>query len=203
MSRTWRELAGATGNDYAEVYRQRFADLAAQGMDVHGEADFLERLRPPPARVLDAGCGTGRVASRLHDRGYDVTGCDADETMIAAARRDRPDLDWKVCDLADPDPQLPAPFDVVLLAGNVVPLLDGGTLPAVAKSLATLIAPGGTLLAGFGLDADHLPRGCPTVSLAEVDAAMHAAGLSNFTHWADWQDNPFKDDGYVVASYRR
>src|SRR4051794_20988912 len=138
MTQRWEEVARAqAGDDYAEAYQGRFADIAARGGDVHGEADFVEQLLPPPARVLDAGCGTGRVAARLHERGYDVVGCDADPSMIAVARRDRPDLDWRVCDLADPD-ELAAlgRFDLVLLAGNVVPLLDDGALGAVAVGLA-------------------------------------------------------------------
>lgn len=59
MSR-WREL-----DVDPEGYAARFAAMAESGESVHGEADFVERLVEPGARVLDAGCGTGRIAVRL------------------------------------------------------------------------------------------------------------------------------------------
>ena len=67
-----------------DAYHRRFADLAATGVDVHGEADCVTRLGP--ASVLDAGCGTGRVAAELARRGIDVVGIDRDASMIATAR---------------------------------------------------------------------------------------------------------------------
>jgi hypothetical protein len=52
-------------------------------------------------------------------------GVDLDPSMLAVARRAAPDLTWLKRDLAAFDPaELGAAFDVVLLAGNVVPLLD-------------------------------------------------------------------------------
>jgi SAM-dependent methyltransferase len=44
-----------------------------------------ERVQPP-AEVLDFGCGTGHLAARLNTNGYQVTGCDFAEDMIARAR---------------------------------------------------------------------------------------------------------------------
>jgi 2-polyprenyl-3-methyl-5-hydroxy-6-metoxy-1,4-benzoquinol methylase len=51
---------------------------------MHGEATFVEGLGV--RRVLDAGCGTGRVAIELARRGLDVVGLDADPGMLSAAR---------------------------------------------------------------------------------------------------------------------
>ena len=93
--------------------------LAASGVHVHGEADFVTGLGP--ASVLDAGCGTGRVAIELARRGVEVVGVDADPSMVATALRLAPDLTWVTSDLADLD--LGRRFDVVVLAGNV-PLFD-------------------------------------------------------------------------------
>lgn len=39
-------------------------------------------------RVLDAGCGTGRLAALLHAKGIRVTGLDASPAMLARAARD-------------------------------------------------------------------------------------------------------------------
>ena len=205
MSATWRRVARATrGEQYAEAYAEQFRTMAAEGADVHGEAALVEQLVPPPARVLDAGCGTGRLGARLAERGYDVVGCDADETMVAVARRDHPQVRWEVADLADlAGAPLGAPFDAVVLAGNVIPLLDPGTLLAAAHGCAGLLRPGGLLLAGFGLDAEHLPEGCDPTSLADVDAALGSAGLVPEHRWATWDGAPHDDGGYVVVAHRR
>jgi len=67
-----------------------------------------------PASVLDAGCGTGRVAIELARRGVDVIGVDLDAGMLEQARQKAPDLDWIDGDLATVD--LARHFDVVVLA---------------------------------------------------------------------------------------
>ena len=122
----WQEIARATvGADYAAKYAQRFRALAARGDDVHGEASFVCGLVEPPARVLDAGCGTGRVAIRLAELGYGVVGVDLDASMLIQARAEAPDLDWRVGDLATLDTG--ETYDVVLVAGNTIPLLEPGT----------------------------------------------------------------------------
>lgn len=196
----WRRVATAQhGAGYAEAYAERFRALAAEGEDVHGEARCVQRLLPPPARVLDAGCGTGRVAARLADLGHDVVGCDPDAAMVEVARRDRPDLPWLVADLADLTPEAAGGrFDGVLLAGNVVPFL-GPSLPGAAQRCAQLLRPGGLVVAGFGLDADHLPEGCGAVPLVVVLSAFADAGLRVREHWSSWDGAPARaGDGYAV-----
>ncbi len=76
-----------------DEYQARFDALAAEGKDVHGEATFIRAYEP--ISVLDAGCGTGRVAIELARHGIDVIGVDADASMIDTARRRAPDLDWR------------------------------------------------------------------------------------------------------------
>jgi SAM-dependent methyltransferase len=198
----WQEIARrANGADYAVKYAERFRALAARGDDVHGEATFVTGLVEPPARVLDAGCGTGRVAIRLAALGYDVAGVDLDASMLAMAREEAPDLDWRVGDLARLDTgQL---FDVVLVAGNTIPLLEAETLASAARHLADQLDEGGLLVCGFGLDAGHLPAGCPVTPLSDVDAAFAAAGLESVDRFATWDRAPYDDTaGYVVTVHR-
>lgn len=199
----WERVARKTGGEeYAAAFAQRFRDLAAAGQDVHGEAACVEALRPPPARVLDAGCGTGRVAIRLTERGYTVVGVDVDQAMLDVARADAPRLDWRQGDLATFD--LGETFDVVLLAGNIVPLLEPGTLTAAAERLAAHLSSDGVLVCGFGYDAEHLPPGAPVTPLASYDEATAAAGLILSQRWSTWDGQPFTDDGgYAVSVHRR
>ena len=52
-------------------------------------------------RVLDAGCGTGRVAIELAARGYAVVGVDLDAGMLGRGPHQGPGLAWVEADLAD------------------------------------------------------------------------------------------------------
>ncbi|MFI7336334.1 class I SAM-dependent methyltransferase [Streptomyces sp. NPDC050085] len=197
MSR-WQELTGGTsGGEYAA----RFEALARSGKDVHGEAAFCAALLPAGARVLDAGCGTGRVAIRLAELGYDCAGIDLDASMLDVARARAPRLPWIQVDLAAFDPAacgLAADFDLVVAAGNVLPLLAPGTEAEVVARLAAALRPGGLLVAGFGLDAAHLPVP-PSITLPEYDAHCSAAGLTLVDRFATWDAAAYDGGGYAVS----
>ena len=203
MTTRWERIALETvGPDYATAYAERFAAMAARGQDVHGEAALVTALRPAPARVLDAGCGTGRVAVRLHELGYDVVGVDVDHAMLDVARAAAPHLDLRHGDLAALD--LGEAFDLVLVAGNTIPLLEPDTLAAACDRLAAHVAPGGTVVCGFGLDAAHLPGDCPPTPLSDVDRAMAAAELVPVDRFGTWAGEAFDEaGGYVVTVHRR
>lgn len=195
----WQKLVMKNfGPDYARQYAERFREMAARGEDVHGEARFVADLVDPPARVLDAGCGTGRIAIRLAELGYSVVGVDLDPTMLREACDAAPKLDWRIGDLSALDTG--ETFDLVLVAGNTIPLLEAGTLPATAHRLAAQLNDGGLLVCGFGLDAAHLPAGCPVTPLSDVENAFAAAGLRPLERFATWDRDPYDAaGGYVVT----
>jgi len=180
---------------YDAALQQRLA-----GQNPHGEADFVERLsrtrsgdgfRPEAVAVLDGGCGTGRVGIELARRGFDVTGVDSDPRMLEAARRKAPELPWLLGDLASVQPD--RPFDMIVLAGNVLIFVGRGHEPAVVENLARLLAPGGCLVAGFQLT----PGG---FSPAEYDALAAARGLTLVERWATWDAEPYAPDGHYAVS---
>lgn len=203
MSSRWSEVAGEGGG---EAYAARFATLGALGRDVHGEALFCRELASPGPRVLDAGCGTGRVAIELAGRGYDVVGVDVDSSMLEVARRTAPHLCWLELDLArlDPhDPALGGPFDLVVAAGNVIPLLSAGSEAEVVRRLSNALVGGGLLVAGFGLDAQHLPLPEAPVTLADYDRWCAACGLRLQERYATWQRAAYDGGGYAVSVHAR
>jgi SAM-dependent methyltransferase len=174
-------------------YEARFEALAATGQDVHGEARFVQQLGV--RSVLDAGCGTGRVARELARRGLDVVGVDLDPDMLATARTTASQLDWRLGDLATVD--LGRVFDAVVMAGNVMIFLAPGTEGAVVHNAARHLAPDGVLIAGFQLSPDRL-------SLADYDALAEAAGLQLAERWATWDRAPWRPGGdYAVSVHRR
>lgn len=198
MSR-WADIAGdGRGARFAD----RFERMAAQGRDVHGEADFCAALLAPGARVLDAGCGTGRVAIRLAELGHHCVGVDVDAAMLAEARRRAPQQEWIEADLASYSPAPPS-FDLVVAAGNVLALLDPGTELAVVANLAATLRRDGLLVAGFGLDAAHLPLDAAPFGLAEYDAWCQQAGLMLLDRFATWARARYRDGGgYAVSVHR-
>lgn len=186
-----RWLAEAAGRSH--TYDRRWDDLAAAGHNVHGEADLIESLGP--RTVLDAGCGTGRVAVELARRGLDVTGVDIDPAMLAQARAKAPDLPWVLGDLAALD--LRRTFDAIVAAGNVMIFVAPGTEPAVVFRLAAHLDAGGLLIAGFSLN----PGGLDVLS---YDRYATGAGLDLVERWATWDREPYEADGaYAVSVHRR
>ncbi|MGH9263604.1 MAG: class I SAM-dependent methyltransferase [Acidimicrobiales bacterium] len=182
----------AEGQDRSRTYDQRWEELAAKGENVHGEADLVEGLGP--RSVLDAGCGTGRVAIELARRGLDVVGVDLDPAMLEVARAKQPDVPWVHGDLADVD--LGRTFDVVVMAGNVMIFLAPGTEGRVVANLAWQVAPGGYLVAGFALEPGRL-------DLPTYDRHAEASGLQLTQRWATWDGQPFQGGHYAVSVHRR
>lgn len=186
----WLAQGLVRGPDYDE----RWTRMAQEGHDVHGEAGFVSALGP--MSVLDAGCGTGRVALELARRGIEVVGVDIDPSMLAVARQKAPRLTWVPADLTTVD--LGRSFDVVVAAGNVMIFLAPGTEGRVVANLARHLRPGGALVAGFQLGS---PAG--TLDLATYDDHCHRAGLDLDGRFATWQRAPFRGGDYAVSVHRR
>lgn len=173
-------------------YDHAWVELAAQGQNIHGEADFVEALGVRSA--LDAGCGTGRVAIELARRGLDVAGVDLDPAMLAAARRKAPHLEWVEADLATV--KLDRRFEAAVLAGNVMIFLAPGTEAAVVTNLAVHLEPGGLLVSGFQLTPGRL-------HLQDYDAMAAAAGLELAGRWATWDKRRYHGGDYALSLHKK
>ncbi|MBV9011375.1 MAG: class I SAM-dependent methyltransferase [Pseudonocardiales bacterium] len=183
----WRQQVSPTG------YDERWRCLEAAGAKLHGEADFV--FSYGPRRVLDAGCGTGRVAIELARRGLEAVGADLDPGMISLARAKAPELTWVQADLSELD--LPERFDAVVLAGNVVPFVASDRRAAAVIACAHHLASGGRLIAGF-----QFQEGWPSV--ADYDAWCASAGLVLEARYATWGRDPFTStSSYAVSVHRR
>lgn len=149
----WMRLV-AEDPDHSQWYIERFRQMAARGDDLDGEARLVDAMTARGARILDAGCGPGRVGGRLHELGHEVTGADVDPALIAAAEEDRPGPRWLVSDLALLDIRDEggdrATFDLIVCAGNVMTFLAPSTRRDVLAGFADHLADGGRAVIGFG-----------------------------------------------------
>lgn len=180
--------------EHAHRYAERWRRLEASGQDIHGEARLLDAMAARGARILDAGCGSGRLGGHLARAGHDVTGVDLDPHLIDVARADHPGARWEVGNLAALDLReedgTRSRFELQLCAGNVLAFLAGAERrPALAR-LAEHLAEDGRLVVGFGLD-----RGYAADDFA-ADAA--AAGLRLEHRFSTWDLRP-ADDRFLVG----
>lgn len=176
--------------------------MAAAGQDPHGEVAFLARLqeRHPhlSGPILDAGCGTGRVAIELARRGHQSEGTDIDSDMLGHAQAKAPHVRWHLGNLATVD--LARRFGVVVMAGNVILFVEAEDRPAVIANVARHLEPGGLIVAGFQLARADGRR----VSVAHWDAWTSSAGLELLERWATWDDDPWvSTSDYVVSVHQR
>jgi len=180
---------------HSSWYVERFRAMVAAGDDLAGEARFVDAMVARGARILDAGCGPGRVGSALAQVGHDVVGVDVDPFLIAAAEHDHPGPRWLVGDLAELD--LPARgindgFDAIICAGNVMPFLAPSTRVAVLDRFRTHLGPNGRVAVGFGAERGY--------TFDEFFADVERAGLTADVVLESWDLRPFtKASDFVVA----
>src|SRR5215218_4464122 len=122
-------------------------------MDLVGEARLVDAMLGRASRVLDAGCGQGRIGGHLASLGHDVVGVDVDPVLIAEAAQLYPAARWLTRDLAELD--LPAagiaePFEVIVCAGNVMTFLAPSTRGEVLRRMRAHLRPDGRAAVGFG-----------------------------------------------------
>ncbi|MXV98394.1 MAG: class I SAM-dependent methyltransferase [Acidimicrobiaceae bacterium] len=193
----WWEIGGAAHGD---VYDDRWRRMEARGEWVHGEADLVSWFEP--ASVLDAGCGTGRVAIELDRRGIDVVGVDLDTRMLEEARSKAPRVPWILGDLTDVEITAPGAadgrrqFDLIVLAGNVMVFVEIGTEAAIVANMARHLGPGGRLVSGFRL-------GLSPLTFHDYDRFAEDAGLTLEYRWTTWDREPFDGGSYAVTVHRR
>ena len=173
--------------------------MVAEGVDIDGEARLVDAMAARGSRILDVGCGQGRMGAYLAARGHRVAGVDLDPYLVERAREACPQADWEAADLAS-DGWALGPFDLAVSAGNVLAFVDPADRGAVLRNLAARLVPAeegvdgeaGRLVVGFGLD-----RGW---TLGEFERDAEAAGLRIQQRWSTWDLRPFTDEGgFLVA----
>ncbi len=183
---------------HSSWYVERFRSMAAAGDDLAGEARLVDAMVRRGSRILDAGCGPGRVGAALARVGHDVVGVDVDPELIEAAATDHPGPHWIVEDLAELD--LPAhglrePFDTIVCAGNVMTFLAPSTRGEVLRRLRSHLHDEGRAVIGFGADRGY--------EFSAFLADVAEAGLQPDLLLSTWDLRPWTEDSdFLVAVLR-
>ena len=119
----WIRFARTVGHDLFWLYRDLFYDL----------------LPAPAGAVLEVGCGEGRVARDLRDRGFEVTGVDIAPSLVGAAREADPRSTYVVGDAAS----LPFGDDDFALVVSYNSLIDFDDMRSAIREIARVLRPGG------------------------------------------------------------
>ena len=124
----------------ANLYDDKHAFVFQYGESV------LELLDVKPGeRILDLGCGTGHLTKKIQEVGARVFGIDASPDMIAKAKENYPELDFRVANGADFN--VDEPFDAVFTNATLHWIQDAD---GVIKSVYRALKPGGRFVGEFG-----------------------------------------------------
>ncbi len=140
------------------------------------EVMILVRYRQQlSGRVIEVGCGAGRVLGYLVALGGEVHGIDLSPAMVAYCRRAYPTADVRVGNVAALAEAVPGPFDAIVAANNLLDVFDDALRRSVLAQLGGLLAPGGVLIFSSHNLAELQRR--PTPPRGGRSAAGRVAGI--------------------------
>ncbi|WKD59323.1 class I SAM-dependent DNA methyltransferase [Corynebacterium caspium] len=191
----WKEITQANPA-HSENYAQRWRAIAASGKDIYGEARLADAMVERGSRILDAGCGTGRIGGYLAKCGHEVVGSDVDPVLIGYAAQDYPEAKWIVNDLGNEELS-EGDFDLIISAGNVMGFIAPEDRAFCLANLARATRPGGRVVIGYGSGPG---RAWSFDSFLEMAAA---AGLKKELLLQSWDLEPFGPEStFLVAVFR-
>ena len=143
------------------------------GLPEGNAADLVHAAIPPRSRILDLGCGVGRIARGLARHGHAVVGVDNEPAMLHELP---PGVEGVLADVVQV--RLGREFDVVLLASHFLNDVDG--VPALLATAREHLAPGGVLAAEVyppGFEWSTLEG--RTRTLGDVDITLERARVDD------------------------
>jgi ubiquinone/menaquinone biosynthesis C-methylase UbiE len=142
-----------------EEHFDEVAEVYDESLPSHVTAHYLaKRTRfivercPPPARLLDVGCGTGALAAELAARGYEATGLDPSEGMLSVLRERAPGV-TAVRASATSMPFADGEFDLSVSVATMHHIADPDSVRLALGEMVRVVRPGGTVIVW-----DHNPR---------------------------------------------
>lgn len=174
-----------------------------------GECDFLEKEAgfDKSLRILDVGCGTGRHAIELAKRGYDITGIDLSESMLAQAREkaeaEKLQINFLKRDARDmgfgPEFGL-----AIMMCEGAFPLMETDEMNfEILKSAAAALKPGGkfifTTLNGLFPVFNSIEKFC--ASNTSEGGAVYSSNTFDLMTFRDHNITELEDDDGNMKTY--
>jgi len=131
--------------DMVQNYHEQVLDSPLARVDLA----FCERHFRQPGRLLDLGCGTGRLSLHFARKGYHCLGVDLSPKMLEVARQSTPPaltdhLQWLQANIAEPLPLAEGSFDYIACLYSTLGMISGHThRAAVLANIRRLLRPGG------------------------------------------------------------
>jgi SAM-dependent methyltransferase len=168
------------------------------------EVIILVRYREALAgRVLELGCGAGRLTGYLAELAAAVHGIDVSDAMLAYCGRAYPGVTLSRLDMRDIASMGVGAFDVVVAGFNVLDILDDADRGRVLAAIHEIVSPGGLLIMSSH-NLAYAPR------LAEPLVLLHRGllrGVLTLMRGRRWRRNrrrllPFEQNepGYSILN---
>jgi len=126
----------------------RSSDASRPLKAIRAEVEWIDALKPSRGRLLDLGCGVGRHALLLAEKGWSVTGIDAAAPSLEYARQEAADAGLNPTFLQGDlrTVALPAQQDLILIAYGTVGTLSPAQARRLVRRCRKALAPGGLLV---------------------------------------------------------
>lgn len=209
--RAERAAVRAAYDVVAGVYAALLPDTRAETLRDLAMLDAFSARVGTGGRVLDGGCGTGRITGLLADRGLRAEGLDLSPGMLAHARAARPDLPF-VAGSLDALPYADDAFDGVVLWYSIIHT-DPERHRTLLHEIARVLRPGGVVVVGFQVGEGARDSGAAyaehgvEVSLIRhrldpdrVAAALAEAGLAEIDRMVRGPQGRERDDQAVLLA---
>lgn len=188
----------------ARVYdRNRYASIRGRRVERFHKSvldALLTNDLPAGARVLEVGCGTGRLLQELLPRGYLLHGVDASEGMLSVARERFASAGGAVLDIADAThmPFQDSSFDAAysILVVNLIP-----DYRKMLREVARILEPGGVFVFNVPNLASVYALGGLYVNMRGKTVGSNSAG-HRYSHWflpSEWRKG-LSEAGFSVEN---
>ncbi|MEA2144234.1 MAG: hypothetical protein QOI64_2664 [Solirubrobacteraceae bacterium] len=168
------------------------------------EVMLLVRYREAlSGRVLELGCGAGRLTGYLAELASATHGVDISPAMVEYCRRAYPRATFSVCDLRDISAFEPDAFDVIVATDDVIDVLGDAERRAVLDGVHRVLAPDGLLMMSTH-NRDYAPRVRDPLRLRHRGPLRAAVTLARLPRWTRNRRRqlPFEhhEPGYAVLN---
>lgn len=138
------------------------------------EVMLLVRYREAlSGRVLELGCGAGRLTGYLSEIASSTLGLDISPAMVAYCRKRYPRATFEEGDLRDVGALEPGSFDVIVASYNVIDVLGDAERSGVLDGIHQALRPGGLLIM-----SSHNRASAPRRGVRDALAARNPVGLA-------------------------